>query len=79
MLIVTYEGEHNHPRLPSQAANAWLSIPPFFKAAEKEKEKKERTQQDCSSPLQINDSETFLAVAWIDPVHIFALFKLGGT
>lgn len=22
MLIVTYEGEHNHPRLPSQAANA---------------------------------------------------------
>lgn len=22
MLIVTYEGEHNHPRLPSQSANA---------------------------------------------------------
>ncbi|KAJ0758010.1 putative transcription factor WRKY family [Helianthus annuus] len=21
MLIVTYEGEHNHPRLPSQSAN----------------------------------------------------------
>lgn len=23
MLIVTYEGEHNHPTLPSQSANAW--------------------------------------------------------
>lgn len=23
MLIVTYEGEHNHPRLPSQLANTW--------------------------------------------------------
>ncbi|KAH0639726.1 hypothetical protein KY285_036312 [Solanum tuberosum] len=22
MLIVTHEGEHNHPRLPSQSANA---------------------------------------------------------
>ena len=25
MLIVTYEGEHYHPRLPSQSANAWFA------------------------------------------------------
>lgn len=26
MLIVTYEGEHNHTRLPSQSANTWKNL-----------------------------------------------------
>ena len=25
MLIVTYEGEHNHPRLPSQSTTTWMA------------------------------------------------------
>lgn len=26
MLIVTYEGEHNHPKLPAQSADAWIKV-----------------------------------------------------